>query len=401
MNDLKERFNKFYDKFLVNKSRFIRVVDSFKERSGRLYFEMSKRGAELIQFLEREADEIKEIFEKTAASSEEIHEELYEELSERVNKFKKAYSELFEISKPMWRQWAEVLAIMLPIAFVLRTFFFGLYHVPTGSAEPNILVGDRLFGNKMVYRFYGEVKRGDLVVFDSPKFVYEKSKWKALWQKYIGISIPFLGIPSGPDNWVKRVIACPGDTIEGRIEDGRTVIYLNGERLNEPYVNNYPLIELRKSFGFFDRTSLFGLLFPFLRRGYRNVLYTFDPDKELSEQPFYRVDRSEIVFRNYDGELTLHWPFTPSYNAIGENVDKFGPIKLEEGKYWVMGDSRKNSEDSRFWGPLDRSLIQGRASFVIFSVDSEESSWILEMLKGPITFFLKKVRWWRFFKKLS
>jgi signal peptidase I len=49
----------------------------------------------------------------------------------------------------------------------------------------------------------------------------------------------------------------------------------------------------------------------------------------------------------------------------------FGPVTVPEGKYFMMGDNRDNSNDSRFWGAVDRNRIVGRALVVVLSVDRE------------------------------
>lgn len=320
--------------------------------------------------------------------------------------FAKTYKELKEMTKPVWRQWAEAIIVAFVLALVFRNFIFGLYHVPTGSAEVNILVGDRIWGNKMAYFFNHKPQRGDLVIFDNPEFVYgQPSGLRYLWQRYIGFPVPLLGLEGGPDNWVKRVIAVPGDTIEGRVEDGKTVIYLNGKKLDEPYVNPYPLIRAKKDAGFFDGENFGPLPVPsFLRYTQRTVRYSFDPSKSLDKQPFYYLTEQEATRSWNTGAYEFDYPFTPSYTygfTDQRCVDIFGPYTLSEGKYWVMGDSRKNSRDSRYWMFLDEKLIHGRASFVIYSVDAEEACWLFDVLKHPIDFWTKHVRWSRFFKGLG
>ena len=131
-----------------------------------------------------------------------------------------------EAVKSAWREWIEVLIVVLPSVFVLRTYVFGLYNVPTGSAEPTILVVDYLFGNKFTYLFK-DIKHGDYIILDKPNFVYSKNSVVYYWQKCIGLGVPFLGLPSGPDNWTKRAIGLPGEVIEGKIENGKPVVYLN------------------------------------------------------------------------------------------------------------------------------------------------------------------------------
>lgn len=301
-------------------------------------------------------------------------------------------SALNDSLKPSWQQFLESIVFVVVVVFILRHFIFGLYHVPTGSAEPNILVGDRILGLKFPYRFK-EIKRGDLVIFDKPDFVYDQSNVvNRLWQKYVGVPIPLLGLSAGPESWVKRVIGLPGDIVEGKVNDeGKTEIYLNGELLDEPYLNPYPLIAVRRSIGFF--APELGLPSAFNWR-MKPVDYTYDPTKPLDQQPFYKIDQDEIIYNQFTGKPIMAIPRSPAY------YDKFPPRKVPQGKLWVMGDNRKNSHDCRNWGFLDQHFITGRASRILFSIDSEESFWLFDFLKNPITFFTKKIRWPRSFRSL-
>jgi signal peptidase I len=314
----------------------------------------------------------------------------------------------------LWKSIKDIIVI-LGAVFILRTFVFGLYHVPTQSAEPTILVGERLFGNKFIY-FFKDVARGDYIVCEDPYFKYDKSSpLKSLWQKHVGFGIPFL-IPSGPDNWTKRVIAIPGDTIEGIVEDGKTIIYLNGEKLDETeYVNPYPLIRLKKTYGLIDADKIGSLPVPdFLRKRKMEGYYTYDPEKSFEDQPFYNMTKENAV-KDLRGDFLFRKPYSPIYGRseggvirdifgriyYEESIDNFGPITLGEGKYWCMGDNRQNSADSRFWGVLDKSQIHGKASYILWSIDSVEPLWLFDLLKYPIEFWTKKVRWNRCFKGIN
>jgi len=132
----------------------------------------------------------------------------------------------------------------------------------------------------------------------------------------------------------------------------------------------------------------------------KTVRYTYDPSKSFKEQPYYNMTQEQVVMNNGGNEPVLYKAGAPTYTIkIGEkeffSVDSFGPYTLPKAMYWAMGDSRKNSEDSRYWGPLNRSFIRGRASFVLFSLDSEEAFWLFDLLKHPINFWMKNVRWSR------
>jgi signal peptidase I len=82
-------------------------------------------------------------------------------------------------------------------------------------------------------------------------------------------------------------------------------------------------------------------------------------------------------------------------NLWGGNSDEFS-IELGPNEFWCMGDNRLGSGDSRTFGPVDGKLIHGKIVFRIWSIDSDESWWILDLLQHPIDFW-SRVRWNRFF----
>jgi len=372
MNNLKEALDAFSSKLESKKRFFEHEIEKWKSRGKTTLYEKAQS---LLSMLEKKLAEIKELISQGEAKES--------ALKARLKTCKKLYKQLREITKPSWRQWLEALIIAGSVAIVLRYFVFGLYHVPTGSAEPTILVGDRVWGNKLAY-WFDEVKRGDQVIFEDPRFKFDESNWvKTVWQKYVGLPIPLLGVEAGPINMVKRVIAVPGDWIEGRVEeDGHTAIYINDKKLGEPYVNPYPLIWLDKKVGFIPF---------FAKRSVPDGFWcTYVPNKSFEDQPYYNMKRSEVIA--IPGYSHLRPPHVPC------KKDVFGPVKVPVNKYWVMGDSRQNSHDSRWFGFLDKKFIQGRLSFIIYSVDSLESFWMFELIKTPISFWTKAIRWNRFFK---
>src|SRR6476659_7982559 len=98
--------------------------------------------------------------------------------------------------------WLLQLIFWLAIAFLIRTFGYGLYQVPTGSMETTMLVGERFFADKLSTVFYSPT-RGDIITFNDPTYDYSDNKFMNLWQNYVW----------GPSNWTKRLIAVPGDEI--------------------------------------------------------------------------------------------------------------------------------------------------------------------------------------------
>ena len=108
-------------------------------------------------------------------------------------------------------EWTLVIAGALGAALLIKTFLFQAFFIPSASMEPTLHIGDRVLVNKLSYKF-GDIERGDLVVFKRPDVADEEA--------------------AVVRDLIKRVIALPGDTVEGR--DG--AVYINGKRLQEQYL---------------------------------------------------------------------------------------------------------------------------------------------------------------------
>lgn len=104
-----------------------------------------------------------------------------------------------------WKDWGEPLLIALVLAFLIRTFLIGPYKIPTGSMEPTLMIGDRIFVDKITYRFRGP-KRGEVVVFKYPQ---DRKK-----------------------DFVKRLIGFGREEVE--IREG--MVFVDGTRVREPDV---------------------------------------------------------------------------------------------------------------------------------------------------------------------
>ena len=264
----------------------------------------------------------------------------------------------------------ESLIVIIPVVFLIKTFIFGLYQVPTGSMETTMLVGERFLADKMT-PYFSAPKRGEIISFNEPVHTYSQNWLKNLYEQYVSWNVV---------NYTKRVIAIPGDHIQGKIEDGKPVVYLNGERLCEPYLNKYPLLARLKD----------------SKLDFRS----YDPEKSLNDQPFYRFTPLEIArAKMYVGPENMKYPNTPVYSNH-EDKDVYD-VHLQEHEYWMMGDNRQGSSDSRHWGPLNINKVKfhGRIIFRIWSVDSDESWWIVDLLKHPVDFW-SRVRFSRFFQIL-
>lgn len=125
-------------------------------------------------------------------------------------------SKIFIVFKTIIRALLDLLRTLLVsflIAWFITTFIIANSVVPTGSMESTIMTGTRVVGDRLCYKFWDEPERGDIIIFHSPD----------------DYSIYF----------VKRLIGLPGDVVEIKKDSSDSNfggVYINGERLNEPYL---------------------------------------------------------------------------------------------------------------------------------------------------------------------
>jgi len=295
--------------------------------------------------------------------------------------------------KSTFSTFKEVIFLLL-IVFTVRTFGFGLYQLPpSGSMATTMLDGERYVSDKCTVLFT-TIKRGDIVTMNEPTFKFSSNPAVYLFQKYVW----------GPSNWTKRVIGVPGDVVKGIVENGKTVVYRNGKKLHEPYVNKYPLIQVWRK----NPAELKKLLQQnsSINLGQFVGLKTYDPNEPFDKQPFQNINKNRI-FTDTEGKPVLLYPSTPlpatgtritKGKSYWGNGDEFY-VKLGKNQYWVMGDNRLGSHDSRAFGPIDGSCIHGRILFRLFSVDSDELWQMWDFIKNPID-FCKRIRWNRLFQRV-
>ncbi len=87
--------------------------------------------------------------------------------------------------------------------------------------------------------------------------------------------------------------------------------------------------------------------------------------------------------------------------------ERYGPVRVPDGQYFVMGDNRDNSQDSRYWGFLPRGYIKGRALMIYWSYESGREDYLdegmgasVKRLASVVTHFFTKTRWERLFHQI-
>lgn len=124
--------------------------------------------------------------------------------------------------------------IAFAIALLLKTFVVQAFYIPSASMEETLQIGDRVLVEKVTYRF-SEPGRGDVVVFEKDLAALQspEEEDRNLIQRINESIRGLFGFPTGgAQDFIKRVIAVEGDTIEGR--DGG--VFVNGEPVDEPYL---------------------------------------------------------------------------------------------------------------------------------------------------------------------
>ena len=250
--------------------------------------------------------------------------------------------------KTVWREYFES-AIHTAIMFVFFITFIGrTVGVPTGSMQNTIFIGDHFLINKFIFApgshpFFlpqRDIRRGDIIVFKYPGDRDNPGRDQA--SKVTPYS----------DYFIKRVIGLPGETIEIR---GGSVL-----------INNQPLPEYRvpAESGINGKAPLTILENPPRQNNEPYTVY-YSP-KTLSVSPDNPEKPPDI----------FHY-------GVGK------PYVIPQGNYFVMGDNRDDSADSRAWGPVAAELVIGRALFVFWSKDESKQP------NNLLIDFFMRARWSR------
>ncbi|MCW9708664.1 signal peptidase I [Fodinibius salsisoli] len=327
-----------------------------------------------------------------------------------------------EKAKSWLREWADALLFAAVAALIIRTFFFEAYRIPTPSMEKTLMTGDFLIVSKMNYgprtpmvlgipftniylpglvlpwtRIPGfeDIERNDIVVFNYP------------------IDITPIAAKT---NYIKRAVGMPGDTLS--IDDKQ--LFVNGNQAQPfPGIQQIYNVQVR------DRVRLSaakveaagGTLYQ--SQNGSSGTYRIEMSKQVAEtvqgwpevtnvspfvlpDGFNEYDRRGFSFSSgFNNHHHLPSTVVPSKgqtvrltpenyhvyeniiaryegNSVQRNGEQFvingeqtNEYTIQQDYYFMMGDNRDNSEDSRFWGFVPQSHVVGKAGMIYFSWDSE------------------------------
>ena len=212
---------------------------------------------------------------------------------------------LLEEKEPILVDYARAFFPVLFVVLILRSFIAEPFRIPSNSMMPTLLTGDFILVNKFSYGLRLPITN----------------------KKVVGIGEPQRGDvvvfrpPHHPDqDWIKRVMGLPGDRI--------------GYRDNQVFVNGTPMV--------------YEEIGPYQGRGNGSEMTgATELREQVGDRTHLVLERTGLPFRDpAEGEWTV-----------------------PEGQYFVMGDNRDNSEDSRYWGTLPEQNLRGKAFLIWMNFD--------------------------------
>jgi signal peptidase I len=355
------------------------------------------------------------------------------------------------------REWTEAIIFAVVAATLIRSFFIEAYTIPTPSMERSLLVGDFLFVSKLSYGArtpmtpvsfpfaqhtmpllgtkaywdgwelayhrlpgFGDVKKGDVVVFnypmdaDSPLYrpVDKQENYIKRCQGVAGDTLSVVNAqvivngkkaPNPPGEQTEYNYTTTGEEVNPEIMDELHISYYDPERPTVPTMtaesahalSTYSNVKnLRPLISAPNQADIYNPVFP-LKYPIHVMLHNRLPKYGWNVDNFgpiiipkkgWTVKLDSMSFPLYERciEIYEHNKVEVKGDDIYINGQKTNNYTFKMNYYWMMGDNRHDSEDSRYWGFVPEDHIVGKAVFIWMSWDDNAS-------------FLHKIRWSRLF----
>jgi signal peptidase I len=247
----------------------------------------------------------------------------------------------------------KLLLITLFLALFLKFFFVEAYKIPTSSMEETLMEGDFIIVNKAAYSVsiphsiplfniklpdfdfisYSKPSRGDVIVFEFP------DHWDGKQIKTV--------------NYVKRIIGEPGDVVE--IADN--VVYVNGRKLTGFDLENHKTLDSKVDEKIFHQGGLWN------GKDFGPVIVPWKGlSVELNSKNINKI--APLIDREFKDRV-----ISVAGSVIRINGKPVHTYTFKEDHFFVMGDNRDDSMDSRHWGFIPANLIIGKAALIYWSLD--------------------------------
>lgn len=216
---------------------------------------------------------------------------------------------------PWWVEYGGSFFPVILAVFVLRSFLVEPFKIPSGSMIPTLLVGDFILVNKFTYGIRLPVINKKVVALNSPQR---------------GDVVVFRYPPDPSLDYIKRVVGLPGDKVVYRNKK----LIINGQELSQGKAEDY-----------LDKERLY---------------YTPRFVEKLGVVEHHiLIEKEAPAFIQTAGGF----PYSEKCHYNSEGVS----CEVPPGHYFVMGDNRDNSQDSRFWGFVPDENLVGKAFFIWFN----------------------------------
>ena len=270
---------------------------------------------------------------------------------------------------PRLQKILKILILFALILLTLRLFFLDAYTILTKSMENTIRAGDFILVNKFVYGAktpeYIPILNFDIPGFRMPRMRSPEKNDVVVIEKE---SLP-VDLRGYQADFIKRIIAGPEDTLEIR----NNAIYINGVRVKKP---EGVIFGLNRD----DKRSLFPERQKWSKDNYGPITVPKAGTKIRLTAENYR-DWIDLIKKETYPESDIR-----VNGGIIIDDKKLEEYEIRNNYYFVMGDNRNNSIDSRYWGFIDEESIIGKVFLVYWSIDPSVE-------RSGISGFFSGIRW--------